>query len=280
MDFFSFQVTPTGRQIRSFEDTSLKALEEKEKDNHEPQVSEDLKPEEFSRSGEERQSKTKRVKNYLKKCKNVLSGGNASNSSGNAKYPDSPFNEAQTNCAYWYVENEEEEEQEIEFELERLRVIDQGENDEDVTSDGKVFEKIGPNYIHRSEVNVSEETLVDNSAIDDEVYDKCDEELDAYCDRTDSLPTLVCEQDEIDESGFEESGNEENLRNDSEVSKFLKQFLNYEIQKTLKMNTNNKLKNAFLHLNMLAKIISIFDKITKILEKYILSFILYLYQGN
>lgn len=219
---FAFQVNPTGRQIRSFEDTSLKELEDKEQDNHESQLSEDLKPEEFSRSSEERQSKTKRVKNYLKKCKNVLSGGNASNSTGNSKYPESAFSEAQTNCAYWYVENEEEEEQEVEFEMERLRTVDKGESDENVMSDGEMFEKIGPNYIHRSEVNVSEETLVDNSAIDDEVFDKCDEELDAYCDRTDSLPTLVCEQDEIDESGFEESGPEENMRNDSEVSDFFK----------------------------------------------------------
>lgn len=144
------------------------------------------KPEDFHRHSEERQSKTKRVKNYLKKCKNALSGNTAGSS---AQKSDDNAHDQQNNCAYWYVENEEEERQVTEH-LEEIAGA----------SDNEIFEKVGPNYIHQSDVNVSEETLVDSSAIESEeilgdlILNRKEENL------TDSLPTLVSEQDVVEGS--------------------------------------------------------------------------------
>lgn len=67
MFIFLFQVTPTGRHALTYDEESWR-----EKDDN---------TEEITRQSETRKSKTKRMKNYLKKCKNVL--GNRSSSSLN-----------------------------------------------------------------------------------------------------------------------------------------------------------------------------------------------------
>ncbi|GLV42576.1 Puratrophin-1-like [Carabus blaptoides fortunei] len=198
LGYLAYQVTPTGRHIRSFEESSWKPIE----DNIQTQ---DEKFEEFSRQSDERQSKTKRVKNYLKKCKNALSGSNGINAGGGSntnKQSNERTNASEQNCAYWYVDNGD-------------NVVINGANheqngdDDEIFSDCEMFEKIGPNYAHHRDVNVSEETLVDdNSAIEHEAFSECvntvaEEDTHASVeddDRlTDSLPTLVSEQAAVEE---------------------------------------------------------------------------------
>jgi hypothetical protein len=79
---FFFQVTPTGRHVLTYDEESWKPTPE------EP------KPEDISRTNEARQSKAKRVKKYLKKCKNVL---------GRSTSSDIPAEEAPSTSS-WYLE--------------------------------------------------------------------------------------------------------------------------------------------------------------------------------
>ncbi|KAH0811264.1 hypothetical protein GEV33_011526 [Tenebrio molitor] len=75
-------VTPTGRHVLTYDEESWKPTPE------EP------KPEDISRANEARQSKAKRVKKYLKKCKNVL---------GRSTSSDVPAEEAPSTSS-WYLE--------------------------------------------------------------------------------------------------------------------------------------------------------------------------------
>ncbi|XP_064215400.1 uncharacterized protein LOC135267235 [Tribolium castaneum] len=59
-------VTPTGRHALTYDEESWRSTSEE---------SSSKPPEELSRSSDTRQSATKRVKNYLKKCKNALKSG-------------------------------------------------------------------------------------------------------------------------------------------------------------------------------------------------------------
>ncbi|XP_068911391.1 puratrophin-1-like isoform X4 [Tenebrio molitor] len=76
------KVTPTGRHVLTYDEESWKPTPE------EP------KPEDISRTNEARQSKAKRVKKYLKKCKNVL---------GRSTSSDVPAEEAPSTSS-WYLE--------------------------------------------------------------------------------------------------------------------------------------------------------------------------------
>lgn len=80
-----FQVTPTGHQALTFDDESWKPS----LDDTIAQTS----TSEISRSNEIRQSKTKRVKKYLKKCKNVLSKSSIDQST-----------EEEARTSSWYLE--------------------------------------------------------------------------------------------------------------------------------------------------------------------------------
>ncbi|EFA01095.2 hypothetical protein TcasGA2_TC004018 [Tribolium castaneum] len=60
------KVTPTGRHALTYDEESWRSTSEE---------SSSKPPEELSRSSDTRQSATKRVKNYLKKCKNALKSG-------------------------------------------------------------------------------------------------------------------------------------------------------------------------------------------------------------
>ncbi|CAH0547509.1 unnamed protein product [Brassicogethes aeneus] len=95
---FTYRVTPAGRHALTYDEESWKPNEEEKS----------KEKSEFSRSADARQSKTKRVKNYLKKCKNALgSRSNSSEQSSNGEpgpsswYLDNPLgilvNESQVN---------------------------------------------------------------------------------------------------------------------------------------------------------------------------------------
>lgn len=84
---FIFQVTPTAARAITYDEESWK-----------PSPEDKLKEkEDFSRQSEARQSKTKRVKNYLKKCKNALGTRSAS-------LEVSSCNDTSSTSS-WYVEN-------------------------------------------------------------------------------------------------------------------------------------------------------------------------------
>lgn len=86
---FQFQVTPAGRHCLTYDEESWKPT---------PAEEEDLKHISECRTLEIRQSKTKRVRNYLKKCKNVLS---RSSSGGDQ----SQFAESSSSSS-WYIEKQ------------------------------------------------------------------------------------------------------------------------------------------------------------------------------
>lgn len=141
------------------------------------------------------------------------SGGGSSGSNSNKQSIERTNNTNEQNCAYWYVDNGDNDEQ----------------NDADeIFSDCEMFEKIGPNYIHHKDVNVSEETLVDNSAIDHEEFSECvntgaEEDMGVSVEDegrlTDSLPTLVSEQAAVEELE-PELENEPSNKADNEVGIF------------------------------------------------------------
>lgn len=121
------QVTPTGRHALTYDEESWKATSE------EPQKPKDTQ-DEISRSSEARQSKTKRVKNYLKKCKNVLHGRSATENTETAVDSSS--------SSSWYIEKQievcESEEKELDEVFEETGFI------EDVTdSMADLIEPIG-----------------------------------------------------------------------------------------------------------------------------------------
>ncbi|KAF5297182.1 hypothetical protein FQA39_LY12197 [Lamprigera yunnana] len=70
-DVHKIRVTPTGRHAISFNDDCWKPKNEEEAIEGTSKASESPS-DEISRTSEVRQSKTKRVKNYLKKCKNAI----------------------------------------------------------------------------------------------------------------------------------------------------------------------------------------------------------------
>lgn len=116
-------MTPTGRHVRGFEEQSWKPTEE----YHETKPIEST---DFTRNSEERKSTTKRVKNYLKRCKNALAGNKSQ-----------PEQQAENQCSYWYVDNETKDAEE-----------------KTVEDNCEIFEKVGPNYNHNEEeVCVEEE---------------------------------------------------------------------------------------------------------------------------
>lgn len=82
-------MTPTGRHVLTYDDESWKPSPE------------DLKSEELSRSSDTRQSTTKRVKKYLKKCKNALRSSSSESheeaSSTSSWYLDELINESEVN---------------------------------------------------------------------------------------------------------------------------------------------------------------------------------------
>ncbi|KAK5642683.1 hypothetical protein RI129_008850 [Pyrocoelia pectoralis] len=76
-------VTPTGRHAVTYNEESWKSIPEEQGKSEGPSKASEnnnIQSEDLSRSSEVRQSKTKRVKNYIKKCKNAL-GINSSDSS-------------------------------------------------------------------------------------------------------------------------------------------------------------------------------------------------------
>lgn len=108
--FFIFQVTPTGRHCISYDEESWKPTED-EKTN-----SKESSPD-VCRTLETRQSKTKRVKNYLKKCKNVLGSRSSTAEITQVEYSSSS----------WYVDDHlnEGEVSEIVDEFEQAKSIHQ-----------------------------------------------------------------------------------------------------------------------------------------------------------
>ncbi|XP_063910546.1 uncharacterized protein LOC135127835 isoform X3 [Zophobas morio] len=78
---YSYEVTPTGRHVLTYDEESWKP------------TAEDSKSDDISRTSETRQSTTKRVKKYLKKCKNALKSGSADSHS-----------EETSSTASWYLE--------------------------------------------------------------------------------------------------------------------------------------------------------------------------------
>lgn len=110
ISFIFFQVTPTGRHCLSYDEESWKPTED-EKSN-----SKESSPD-VCRTLETRQSKTKRVKNYLKKCKNALGSRSSTADITQVEYSSSS----------WYVENHlnEGEITEIVDEFEQVKTIDQ-----------------------------------------------------------------------------------------------------------------------------------------------------------
>lgn len=87
---FFFQVTPTTDRAVTYDEESWKPSEE--------ETIKDKK--DLSRSNDVRQSKTKRVKNYLKKCKNVLG------SSKSASLDVSSCDDNVSGCSSWYIDNQ------------------------------------------------------------------------------------------------------------------------------------------------------------------------------
>lgn len=154
-------MTPTGRHVRGFEESSWKATD----DLHDTSLKskDDTRSEEFNRNTDERKSKTKRVKNYLKRCKDALSGS--------SKQQNETKNEQ--NCSYWYVDNETRvtehrisindisENDQHSDSIDNSNKIDnvenifvETENESKSLNDGEeVFEKIGPNYNHNTDVD-------------------------------------------------------------------------------------------------------------------------------
>ncbi|GJQ70975.1 hypothetical protein Trydic_g889 [Trypoxylus dichotomus] len=104
------KVTPTGRHCLSYDEESWKPTED-EKSN-----SKESSPD-VCRTLETRQSKAKRVKNYLKKCKNAL--GNRSSTAD--------ITQVEYTSSSWYVENHlyEGEVTEIVDEFEQTKTIHQ-----------------------------------------------------------------------------------------------------------------------------------------------------------
>lgn len=89
---FQFQVTPASRHCLTYDEESWKPTTDEEQ--------QDLKcisDTDHCRTLEIRQSKTKRVRNYLKKCKNVLS---RSSSSDQAQFAES------SSSSSWYIEKQ------------------------------------------------------------------------------------------------------------------------------------------------------------------------------
>lgn len=155
--FFLFQVTPTGRHARGFEESSWKPNEDQQ--DSFPKQKEDTKSDEFNRNSEERKSKTKRVKNYLKRCKDALSGTKPQ-----------PETKTEQNCSYWYVENEthvpehridindaiDNDHQTIDNsnKVDNADVLAGTENESKSLNDcEELFEKVGPNYNHNTDVD-------------------------------------------------------------------------------------------------------------------------------
>lgn len=105
-----FQVTPTGRHCLSYDEESWKPTED-EKTN-----SKESSPD-VCRTLETRQSKTKRVKNYLKKCKNALGSRSSTAEITQVEYSSSS----------WYVDDHlnEGEVHEIVEQFEQVKTIDQ-----------------------------------------------------------------------------------------------------------------------------------------------------------
>lgn len=89
-------MTPTGRHALTYDEESWKP----KPDDRNPSKSKESSPDEIGRSSETRQSKTKRVKNYLKKCKNAL--GSRSNSNDQSSSSDNQ-------STSWFVDKKLEE---------------------------------------------------------------------------------------------------------------------------------------------------------------------------
>lgn len=140
-------MTPTGRHPRGgFEESSWKATEEN--------LELPPKQEEFNRNAEERKSKTKRVKNYFKKCKNALSG---------KQNTQDTTNNCEQTCSYWYVDNDNVNTKSIENEEE---IIDESI---DINCKEQIikFEKVGPNYNSHLVDDNGENTNDSNDELDE-----------------------------------------------------------------------------------------------------------------
>lgn len=90
MSSLLFQVTPSNDRSVTYDDESWKPSEE--------ETIKDKK--DLSRANEVRQSKTKRVKKYFKKCKNVL--GSSKSASLDVSYCD----DSVSTSSSWYIENQ------------------------------------------------------------------------------------------------------------------------------------------------------------------------------
>lgn len=166
---FPFQVTPASRHCLTYDEESWKPT---------PEEQQDLKcisDTEHCRTLEIRQSKTKRVRNYLKKCKNVLS---RSSSSDQAQFADS-------SSSSWYIEKQ------ISGVLNESEVVEL----EDVFEDAKEIGGI-------SEICEKANVVVEVRGRSEETAESCkDEKEKASTDI--SSPTLTQTQSEVvgDDSG-------------------------------------------------------------------------------
>lgn len=87
--FCCFQVTPTGRHALTYDEESWRQQDES--------ASSKETGEEINRHSETRKSKTKRVKNYLKKCKNALGSRTAASEPNSSSSSDAA-------TSSWYIE--------------------------------------------------------------------------------------------------------------------------------------------------------------------------------
>ncbi|XP_022916262.2 puratrophin-1-like isoform X2 [Onthophagus taurus] len=109
---YTYEVTPTGRHCLTYDEESWKPASDDSKSNSK-ENSPDLPKTESSK-----QSKTKRVKNYLKKCKNAL---------GNNRSSADITTSVEYSSSSWYVEDHlnEGEVNEIQEDFQEVRLIDE-----------------------------------------------------------------------------------------------------------------------------------------------------------
>lgn len=134
------KVTPTGRHAVNYDEESWKPTPE------EPQKTKKETVEEFNRSSDIRQSTTKRMKNYLKKCKHAL-GKSSSSSSGSSQNHDGA-------SSSWYVEKED---------LETTEYLNETPYELEATKDLSVKSQDLPETVGDSSENLEQKSLLTDS---------------------------------------------------------------------------------------------------------------------
>lgn len=130
-------MTPTGRHALTYDEQSWK-----------PSPDETANKDDFVRANESRQSKTQRVKNYIKKCKNAL--GSKSNSLEQS-------HNGESSSTSWYVDKKLED------------LLNESEINEldDVFEDAEIREHFGTSYQKANVIQIKGEERNEGNRIDE-----------------------------------------------------------------------------------------------------------------